>query len=125
MMTQAYPERVLELFMAAPGAGRPEAVSGWAQGESDDPLSQTRVRFYLRGSPDKPVEARYEVRGCPYTVAAAALIALRVNNAASPIDGVEPRQLLQELEAPVPKLGRILVVEEAYRRALQRLPSIA
>ncbi len=125
MSRLTYPDHVWTLFVEAPGAGRPLAAPEWVVGEAHEPISETYVRFHLRGPRERPVEARYEVRGCPFTVAAAASLALKVNGQGPLPPRFDARQLLQELAAPVPKLGRILVVEEAYRRALQRLPSIA
>jgi hypothetical protein len=52
-------------------------------------------------------------------VAAVALLASRWIGQSTDAVAVDPRGLLRELTAPVMKLGRMLVVEDAYRRALQ------
>jgi len=119
-----YPARVWALFEAAPSAGRPEG-DGWCVGEARDALSGTWVRVYLRIGDGRIDEVRYEVRGCPYTVAAAALTALTWTGKTLPSASFQPRALLAELEAPVTKLGRILIVETAYRRALQTAQSLS
>ena len=62
---------------------------------------------------------RYEVRGCPYTVAATALVAQQWTHGALGAVSLAPRALLGELAAPVTKLGRMLVVQDAYCLALQ------
>lgn len=120
MSTQAlYPALVWELFSKAPQSGRPSTQTGWCRGEGSEPLSATRVRVYLLVFEDRVQDVRYEVRGCPFTVAAAALVATRwIGQPVSELV-VRPRGLLDELSAPVTKLGRMLVVEDAYRRALQ------
>ena len=114
-----YPERVWELFSQAPHAGRPVMEAGWRRGEAAEPLSETRVRVYLAISQGCIRDVRYEVRGCPFTVAAVALLASRWIGQPTDTVAVDPRGLLSELTAPVMKLGRMLVVEDAYRRALQ------
>jgi NifU-like N terminal domain len=112
-----YPPRVLALFRSTPRAGRPDD-RGWSSGEAMDPLTRTHVRMHLRMAPDGCIEeARYEVRGCPYTVAAAALWAERCLGGHPGRWHLEPRTALEELGAPATKLSRFLVVEDAYRRA--------
>jgi NifU-like protein involved in Fe-S cluster formation len=120
---EAYSERVLALFDAAPGAGAPEG-DGWAMGECRDALSGTWVRAYLRVRDTRIDDVRYEVRGCPHTVAAAALTARAWRGVAAPLAQFQPRELLAELDAPVTKLGRMLIVETAYRKALQAAQSL-
>jgi len=112
-----YPARVRALFRAAPGAGRPDGA-GWSSGEALDPLTRTHVRMHLRVARDGCIEdVRYEVRGCPYTVAAAALWAERCRGERPGSCQLEPRAVLDELGAPTTKLSRFFVVEDAYRRA--------
>jgi hypothetical protein len=114
-----YPPVVWDLFDRAPLAGRPVDTAGWFQGEATEPLSATHVRAYLAIRDGCIRDVRYEVRGCPYTVAAAALIAARWLGQPTCAVSIQPRQLLSELTAPITKLGRMLVVEDAYQRALQ------
>lgn len=120
MSTQTlYPALVWRLFSEASQAGRPSTQAGWHRGDAVEPLSATHVRVYLSVSDGLVRDVRYEIRGCPFTVAAAALVAARWIG--QPTHGVrlDPRGLLDELSAPITKLGRMLVVEDAYRRALQ------
>jgi hypothetical protein len=83
-----------------------------------EPLSATHVRFYLSVGAGVIDAIRYQIRGCPYTVAAAAWLAGRWAGANLADVQIEPRAILAELSAPVTKLGRILLVEEAFRKGL-------
>jgi NifU-like protein involved in Fe-S cluster formation len=116
-----YSERVLALFRDAPCSSRPDG-DDWSVGEARDPLTGTWVRAHVRIRSGRIEAARYEVRGCPYTIAAAALIAQAWTGSVVEAAAVAPRELLAELGAPVTKLGRLLVVESAYRKALRSLP---
>jgi NifU-like protein involved in Fe-S cluster formation len=115
-----YSALVARLFAQAPGAGRPDGP-GWAVGEAEEPLTGTRVRVYLRASGGRVTACRYQVRGCPHTVAAAALVATQLPG--RPVEGldVEPAALARELDAPAAKLGRIFVIQDAVRSAALQL----
>ena len=115
-----YSALVVRLFAEAPGAGRPEGP-GWVAGEAAEPLTGTRVRVHLRAEGGRVAACRYEVRGCPHTIAAAALVAARLPG--RPVAGldVEPAALARELGAPAEKLGRIFVIQDAVRRAALQL----
>ncbi len=122
---EPYSAQVLRLFEMTPRAGRAGTGPDWATGESHEPLSATQVRAHLRVVSDQILEARYEVRGCPVTVAAAALIAERWSGRTLPDARIAPRAVLADLEASVSKLGRVLVVESAFQKALQAARTIA
>jgi NifU-like protein involved in Fe-S cluster formation len=111
-----YTALVARLFAEAPGAGPPDGP-GWVAGEAREPLTGTRARFYLRPEAGRVADCRYQVRGCPHTVAAAALAAGRLPG--RPIEGldVDPAALARELGAPPAKLGRIFVIQDAIRNA--------
>ena len=109
-------------FEQAPGAGTlegPDVASGTAGSRS----LGTWVRFDLRLAPavDRPAviaEARFLAFGCPHTIAVAAWVAEQA--AGRPLSG----ELLQPVDAlrrsfdvPVEKLGRLLVIEDAWRAA--------
>ncbi len=115
-----YTALVARLFAEAPGAGAPQGP-GWTSGEAQEPLSGTRVRIYLRAEAGRVAGCRYLVRGCPHTVAAAALAAARV--AGQPVADldVDPRVLAADLGAPAAKLGRIFVIQDAIRSAALQL----
>jgi NifU-like protein involved in Fe-S cluster formation len=112
-----YSPLVRRLFETLPGAGRPPEAAGWAAGEARDPLTATHVRWYLRAEGGRVAEARYEVRGCPHTIAAAALLAGRLVGQPAGSPQVDLGDLAATLEAPPEKLGRLFVIEDAVRRA--------
>jgi hypothetical protein len=117
---EPYGALVARLFAELPGAGRPEGP-GWAQGEAREPLSGTRARVYLRAEAGRVVACRYQVRGCPHTVAAMALVAGRLPGRAVAGLDVDPAALGRELGAPAAKLGRIFVIQDAVRSAALQL----
>jgi NifU-like protein involved in Fe-S cluster formation len=98
------------------GGGPPEAP-GWVSGEAREPLSATHVRIHLLAEGGRIVAVRPEVRGCPHTMAAVALVAERLTGC--PVEGldVDPRAIAVELGAPATKLGRFFAVQDAVRNA--------
>jgi hypothetical protein len=142
-----YSEQVRRLFETTPGAGPPEDRAGWVQGEASDPLTETRVRWYLAVRDGRIAGARYEVRGCPHTIAVTARIAAGLvgHRIEAPSDAAAPPALpgaagtpapagqgarpgptialdlaaiASELNVPAEKLGRLFVIEDAFRRAV-------
>jgi hypothetical protein len=117
---ELYSARVAALFRAAPAAGRP-AGPGWVSGEAREPLSATHVRWHLRCLDGRVVGACYEVRGCPHTVAAAALVATDLIGRPITELGVDLEQVAAELGAPSAKLGRFFVIQDAIQAAALQL----
>jgi hypothetical protein len=115
-----YSARVAELYAAAPGAGAPDGP-GWVSGEAREPLTRTHVRVHVRAAAGRIVEARYQVRGCPHTIAALALAVARLPG--RPVAGLDadPAALAAELGVPAAKLGRIFVIQDAIRGAALQL----
>ena len=121
----AYSQEVARLFAAAPGAGRPDGPD-WATGEAREPLSATHVRVHLRAAAGRIAAARYEVRGCPHTVAAVALAVAGLPGL--PVAGldVDPARLAARIGAPAMKLGRLFAIQDAvHSAALQLRPGRA
>ena len=114
-----YPPQVWALFQSDDAAGAPEAGGNWVSAQAVELLTQTRVRFFVSVRDGQIAGLRYEVRGCPYTVAAAAWMAQRWVGLAVDDVRLDARGLVAELSAPITKLGRLLVVEEAFRKSLQ------
>jgi NifU-like protein involved in Fe-S cluster formation len=112
-----YSDRVRRLFEQTPRSGAPPDPGGWVQGEASDPLTGTRVRWHLRGSAGRVEDCRYEVRGCPHTIAAAALVADRLIGQVYDEAKPDVPAVAEELRVPPEKLGRLLVIEDAVRRA--------
>lgn len=115
-----YSELVARLFAEAPAAGPPDGP-GWVTGEAREPLTGTRARFYLRAEGGRVAGCRYQVRGCPHTIAAAALAAARLPG--RPVAGldIDPASLAREIGAPASKLGRVFVIQDAIRDAALQL----
>jgi NifU-like protein involved in Fe-S cluster formation len=110
-------ELCARLFREAPGAGRPQGP-GWVQGEAVEPLSATRVRWHLRAEGGRIAEARYEVRGCPFTVAAVAWTAGELRGRPVGEVALDLEALAARLGAPAAKMGRFFVIQDALRAAL-------
>ena len=115
-----YSSLVARLFREAPGAGRPDGA-GWLSGEAREPLTGTHVRIHVRGAGGAIASVRYEVRGCPHTIAAAALIATELAGRPFAEPALDLAELAARLEAPASKLGRLFVIQDAFREAFLTL----
>jgi NifU-like protein involved in Fe-S cluster formation len=113
-----YGALVAQLFRDAPGAGRPEGP-GWAAGEAREALTATHVRWHVRLAHGRIEGVRYEVRGCPHTLAVAALLALELPGRPAARSAVDIRALAARVGAPVAKLGRLFAIEDALHTALE------
>jgi hypothetical protein len=77
------------------------------------------VRFLLRLSDERVVEARYGTYGCPHTLATCEWLARSLEGRRLDALGMgDPIQWAQRLGVPAAKLGRLLVIEDALRAAL-------
>ena len=114
-----YGPEVARLFAALPGAGPPAASerAAWRRGTAGEPVSGTQVRVHLRVAAGLVAALRYEVRGCPYTIAACALLATELPGRTLVDLKVDPAGLAARLGAPAAKLGRLFVIEDAIRAA--------
>ncbi|HXQ31219.1 MAG TPA: iron-sulfur cluster assembly scaffold protein [Steroidobacteraceae bacterium] len=111
-----YSDAVGRLFREAPGAGRPDGP-GWVSGEAREPLSATHVRWHLQATAGRVAASRYEVRGCPHTIAAAALIAAQLDGRPVADLGLDLPRVAALLGCPTTKLGRLFVIQDAIERA--------
>lgn len=95
-------------------AGAASAGEAVVRGEAGGASEEVWVRFHVRLDGDTVKDARFEARGCPHTLAAAAWIASRLpgRRRAEGVPG-GPHDWARELEVPVEKLGRLLVLEDA------------
>jgi hypothetical protein len=73
---------------------------------------------FLRAQAGQIKAVRYQVRGCPTTVAALEWVAREWTDRRLTEVAVNARDLLQRLESPVTKLTRVLVVEAACQHAV-------
>jgi cysteine desulfurase len=96
----------------APAAGR------LVQGEAGALRLGTWVRFLLQVDAQVVKDARVQVYGCPHTVAAGRLVAGRlVGRPLSDLQPGSPEDWRVAIDAPVEKLGRMLIIEDALSRA--------
>jgi hypothetical protein len=114
----AYSDEVRRLFATTPGAGAPADPAGWRCGEAREPLTGTHVRVWLRVEAGRIAEARYAVRGCPHTVAAAAAYAEALPGRPAGAPGLEIATFVTTLGVPEAKLGRLFAIEDAVRAAV-------
>ena len=98
----------------------PDCYRGAAGARSAGTWVQFDVRLAGAAPEWRVREARFLAFGCPHVIAAAALVAEMAEGCTA-----EPRlpqsldSLRARLEAPVEKLGRLFVVEDAWIAALQ------
>jgi len=116
-------ELVARLFRDLPGCGRPDDASRWASAEASEPLTGTRIRLHFRVDGGCVREARYEVRGCPVTMAALALWVPSLCGQPVAELRFDPRDMLAMLEGPTDRLGRLLVIEDALAALRVQLSS--
>jgi cysteine desulfurase len=89
-------------------------------GEAGAEVPGTRVRFELEVSGDHIREARFQAYGCPWTLSVCDWLAAELagRSLADPLPGA-PLAWAERLHVPPDRLGRLLVVEDALRAALQ------
>lgn len=106
-------------------AGIPQDA-GWIIGQAGSVQEGTLVRMGLLLARERVTEARYEVFGCPATIAAAAWLVSRMSGAVpSAITELDGRSIAEALRLPVEKTGVALVVEDALRAALEAAATLA
>ena len=100
------PQRACELAKGVPG----RVVAG----EAEDRTLHVWVRFQLQVIDGVIQAVRFHVYGCPHTVAAACLIAERLEG--KPVESssrLDVRELVTALDVPVDKIGKLLRIEDA------------
>lgn len=118
----SYSELTLRYFEAAAHAGTLGPAA--ARGAGGSRAQGTWVQFDLQTEPTGPsaeliVAARFLAYGCPHTIAVASYVASAAPGRVPSRTLPEPIQALRSrFDVPVEKLGRILVVEDAWRAAI-------
>lgn len=106
-------------FETAPGAG---TLGGAARGSAGRPAEGTWVQFDLavdRGGARIEV-ARFQAFGCPHVIAVAAWLTEQATGARLEERLPEPVEALSaRFEVPVEKLGRLLLIEDAFLAAVR------
>ena len=108
-----------------PAAAAPGRV---LRGEAGRESLGTRVRFTLRIGDGQVLEARYRAYGCPHTLATCEWLARSLEGQPlAALQGADfsglggPLDWARRLGIPAPKLGRLLLIEDALRNALDGL----
>jgi hypothetical protein len=101
---------------AVEGSDEPAALLT-VQGEAGREQRGTRVRFTLKFYRGELVQARYRAYGCPHTLAVCEWLAQELEAGHLASIG-EPADWCRTLGVPIVKLGRLLVVQDALRAAL-------
>jgi NifU-like protein involved in Fe-S cluster formation len=114
-MPEGGPELVARLFQETPRAGH--GGQGWVSGAARHAASGSELRWHWRVAARHIEECRYEVRGCPHLVAGAALAAELLEGQTADAPRLEPRHLLARLGAPLDKLGKFLLLQDAAEAA--------
>jgi NifU-like protein involved in Fe-S cluster formation len=114
-----YSELTQRYFQQAPNAGTLQGL-GVGSATAGSRHSGTEVRFDVQVVDDHITVARFQAFGCPHVIAIASWLteqsAGRRARAALP-ENVQA--LGRRFEVPVEKLGRILVVEDAWIAAIR------
>ena len=107
----ASPERVGELD---------ESLAGRVAGEAEDRSLKVWVRFEAQVLDERIEQVRFQVYGCPHTIAAASLIAERLEGSApEALAALDVQELKELLDTPVEKTGKLLRIEDALRACWQ------
>jgi NifU-like protein involved in Fe-S cluster formation len=117
-----YSPLVRELFERLPQAG--DLAPGPGVLVTGEAMALDRgawVRFEARIDDGRFADCAFRAWGCPHTLAAAALVAGRMNGRGIDAKAAfDAQRLSTELSAPPEKLGRLLVVEDALTGMLAR-----
>ena len=112
-------QRFLSVHRAGPlNDGTPGLVSG----EAEDRTLNVWVRFQLQVLSGAIHAVRYNVYGCPHTIAAAEWTAEWLEGRpARALGELSMRPRLEALGVPVEKLGKLLLMEDALAECRRRL----
>jgi cysteine desulfurase len=105
-----------QLWNASPARAAATGAGEWWLGESGAERLGTWVRFALRSEGGVIREARVQYYGCPHTAAACNL--LRARLVGRPMDHPDPgtpESWRQSVQAPIEKLGQMLIIEDALK----------
>jgi cysteine desulfurase len=112
---------VRELFSQLEGAGvLTDSAGPILRGEAGGPADDVWIRLHLRVQDDTVIEARFQVLGCPHTLATASWLTKQLSGRKrTEAQPGAPRDWARTLAVPVEKLGRLLLIEDALHAALQ------
>jgi len=112
-----YSSEVAQRFRSAQGAGTLAGGAGTiVSGEAGDRSLNVWVRFQVRARGGRIEAVRYDVFGCPHTIAAAAAAAEWLEGRdAKALAEWDAQAAARALEVPTEKLGKLLRIEDALR----------
>ena len=114
-----YHPQVAELFERTPFAGEMPPAPDVFAGAAGSLAQGAEVRFWIRVGQRRIQAISFRAYGCPHTIAAASWIAQHARGV--PLADVERTAWLeveQALAVPAPKRGRLLIVEDALKAAV-------
>jgi nitrogen fixation NifU-like protein len=107
---------VIEHFTQPRNVGRFAAADDVIAASAGDPEQGVRFDLSARVRGDRIVALRFEVYGCPHCIAAGSLLSERLRGATQDeLCRWSWREAADELEFPLEKRGRLLVLEDAVR----------
>lgn len=111
-----YSDDVLARFQAPPRAGWLESPS--RIGHAASAVRDSEVHFALQLDGERIAAVRFRARGCPHTIAAASLVAERLEGgSAVALADFDAGFLVDSLPLPAGKLDLKLLLEDAVRAA--------
>ncbi len=130
MTPSPYSEATQRRFEMAAHAGELTGP-GVGRGAAGSPTAGTWVQFDVQLGPGDPAArrieaARFRAYGCPHTIAAADWICETA--AGSPAGPGLPESLAslrERFAVPIPKMGRLLIIEDAWAAALAAARNLA
>jgi len=117
----ALPSRVRAEFARLDRAGPlPPGLGVICQGRGGNRADGTEVCFLLRLVDGRITAARFLAYGCPYTLAVCNWLAGQLEGDVAVAGRLgSPEHWARELGVPLERLGRLLIIEDALREALQ------
>ena len=110
-----YGSATARYFEALERAGElPNGLPGLVSGEAEDRTLQVWVRYQLQLQGGIVRRARFQVFGCPHSVAAASKVAEWLEGRSeAEARSLDARTVCAELELPIEKFGKLLRIEDA------------
>ena len=118
-----YGSEVEERFLSPSRVGEfEEGTPGLVSGEAQDRTLNVWIRLHVQVLDGAIRAARFNVYGCPYTVAAADWAAEWLEGRpGAALAKLEMRERRRALGVPLEKLGKLLLIEDAAAQCLKEL----
>jgi NifU-like protein involved in Fe-S cluster formation len=113
-----YSDLTCHYFETTPAVGvlsdAPGAAAGVFRGNAGKREHGTWVQFDIQVADGQVMDARFLAFGCPHTIAAASWVAENGRGALSVALPESVQALRERFEVPQDKLGKLLIVEDAW-----------